>query len=314
MALRGAYWKKRRSHFRKRGQNVSGRPLKRRYRSTGRTRRSTKRPMSKKRILNVTSRKKRDTMLSWSNTAPNGAPQSFAVGGANIPGSTYGSFLWCATARDLSNGSGANTISLQSQRTAQVCFMRGLSEKLRIQTNSGLPWFHRRICFTSKAIQFYTRAAADTGSLVNPVAPYLESSNGYTRLWSNDQINNIPNTVNERQSLIFKGSNGQDWNDILIAPLDTARINVKYDRTQMIRSGNANGTVKLINLWHPMNKNLVYDDDEAGDRMTASPISVQSKLGMGDYYVYDIFVPGVGATATDILNVGAVSSLYWHEK
>lgn len=303
--------KPRRSYAKSARKPRSARPS----RSIGKTRRYTrKRPMSKKRILNITSRKKRDTMLSWSNTSPTGTVQAFAVGGANIRGNTYGTFLWCATARDLSNGSGANTISLQSQRTAQTCFMRGLSEKLRLQTSSGVPWFHRRICFTSKDAVFTDKADDDTGSLVNSTTPYLQTSNGYARLWRNDQINNAPNTINERQSVIFKGSNGQDWNDVLIAPLDTARITVKYDRTSLIRSGNASGTVQLRNMWHPMNKNLVYDDDEAGDRMIAQQYSVESKAGMGDYYVYDIFVPGVGATATDILNVGAVSSLYWHEK
>lgn len=63
-----------------------------------------------------------------------------------------------------------------------------------------------------------------------------------------------------------------------------------------------------------MNKNLVYNDDEAGTSESTGYYSVDSKAGMGDYYVLDLMSGGQGATASDLLRLDLSSSLYWHEK
>lgn len=63
-----------------------------------------------------------------------------------------------------------------------------------------------------------------------------------------------------------------------------------------------------------MNHNLVYDDDESGVAEASGHLSVSSKAGMGDYYIMDIFSAGLGAGASDLLNIYANSTLYWHEK
>jgi len=111
-----------------------------------------------------------------------------------------------------------------------------------------------------------------------------------------------------------KGRKSIDWSDPIIAPLDTSRITVKYDKTITSKSGNDRGTVREFKLWHPMNKNLVYGDDEAGDNMTTVFRSVTSKAGMGDYYVMDVITPGSGAVTSDQLLLQSNSTLYWHEK
>lgn len=254
-------------------------------------------------------------MLSWSNTVSNGTSRPIAAGNAYVAGNTIGSFLWLATAQDLTDNGSRGTVAQVAQRTATVCYMRGLKENIRIQTSSGLPWFHRRICFTSKGSEpFITRAPNDTGTPPNPVTPYLETTGGMQRLWLNQAVNASDNTLAGRYGVLFKGTAGIDWNDVLTAPVDTARVTLKFDKTWTIRSGNANGTVAERKLWHAMNSNLVYDEDETGVAQTSEFRSVESKAGMGDYYVLDILFPGEAGTTTDFISLSSTSSLYWHEK
>uniref|UniRef100_A0AAU6S592 Capsid protein n=1 Tax=Myotis emarginatus feces associated gemycircularvirus 2 TaxID=3139992 RepID=A0AAU6S592_9VIRU len=310
-----AYARKRRYTRRPSGSSrgrKTTRPSARRYRSTGRTRRYTrKRPMSKKSILNVTSEKKRDTMLAWTNTGTTGASITPKQDATYISAATGAFYIWCATSRDLLVGGQLAPKANESARTATTCYMRGLSEKLRIQSSSGLPWFHRRICFTAKGPTPYRlQYTGDSGA----AAVELENSNGYVRFWQNQAVNNTTNYQNEVFALIFKGAQGVDWSDLITAPVDQRRITVKFDKTWTYRSGNANGMVKETKLWHAMNHNLVYNDDEAGTAEGTSAFSTTSKAGMGDYYVIDIIGGGAGGTASDILRIDSTSSLYWHEK
>lgn len=258
----------------------------------------------------MSSRKKRNGMLSWSNTSSTGASQTVASGPAYVNGTGTGFFLWNATANDLNTGGGAyNTISQESQRTSTTCYMRGLSEHVRIQTSSGLPWFWRRICFTFRG----TFPNASDSPTQAP-RTLQDTTNGIVRLWFNMDVNNTPNLRNQVDGIIFKGAKGVDWNDFIVAPVDTRRVSLKYDRTMCIRSGNAAGTVKESKMWHPMNKNLVYDDDESGDQEATSYLSVTSKAGMGDYYVLDLLQAGTGGGTSDQILLQANSTLYWHEK
>jgi hypothetical protein len=266
--------------------------------------------MSKRRILNTSSRKKRNGMLSWSNTTTSGSVRSPAIGPAYVNGAVGGFFAWQATAQQLDAQS---TIANQATRTATTCYMKGLAEHLRIQTSSGLPWFHRRICFTLKGINpFNSALSTDTPNF--PISYYVDTSNGIERLWQNEKINNMPNTLNAQWGLLFKGVVDKDWNDYIIAPIDTTRVSVKFDKTWTMQSGNSSGIVRERKLWHPMNHNLVYDDDENGDVESSSYNSTTSRAGMGDYYVIDMFQPGAGGSSTDLLQITTNSTLYWHEK
>jgi len=273
--------------------------------------------MSKKRILNITSRKKRNGMLTMTNANDAGTVGNASNRIANliVSNNSYRG-IWIATAQDLVDGVGAGTrVSEAAARTATTCYMRGLGEHIRIQTSSGIPWFWRRICFTFKGAAFTQYDTRDTPILTDPInLRYQDSSNGMQRLFANEYLNNMPNTIDGEDDVIFKGRKSIDWSDPIIAPLDTSRITVKYDKTITIKSGNDRGTVREFKLWHPMNKNLVYGDDEAGDNMTTVFRSVTSKAGMGDYYVMDVITPGSGAVTSDQLLLQSNSTLYWHEK
>ncbi|ASH99146.1 capsid protein [Giant panda associated gemycircularvirus] len=298
------YRRKTRRTYRK--STRGARPSARRSRYTVKTRRYTrKRPMSKRSVLNATSRKKRDTMLSYSNVtaaAPSGGT-TFSTNPSILVGNQQYILPWVCTARDLSNASGgANIIINRSERTSTVCYMRGLAENIRIQTTNGMPWMWRRVCFTLKG-DYLFNLSTSTALLFNETAP-----GGMRRSVTNwAGIGSLP-------ELIFRGTANVDWNDYYSAPLDTSRIKVMYDRVRTIAAGNEEGCTRTYKQWHSMNKNLVYDDEERGDGEVGANFSTQGRQGMGDYYVVDFFLARTGSTSSDQLSFNPEASLYWHEK
>lgn len=193
--------------------------------------------------------------------------------------------------------------------------MRGYKENLRIQTSTPLPWLWRRVTFTYKGDDFLVGVPnTNETPYVQPYVPYSDTSIGMARKWFNLQVNNQPQTVAAYNGLIFKGRAGQDWNDVITAKVDNSRITVKSDVTRRITTGNNSGHFSERKLWYPMNANLTYDDDEVGGQMETSYTSTSTKYGMGDYYIVDYIVPGVGSSSSDILNMNCTASLYWHEK
>lgn len=67
-------------------------------------------------------------------------------------------------------------------------------------------------------------------------------------------------------------------------------------------------------MWHSMNKNLVYADDENAGGLNVQFYSTQSKAGMGDFIVVDYFQARKGSTSSQQLSFGTTATLYWHEK
>lgn len=252
-------------------------------------------------------------MLAWTNTSPTGASQTSAPGSATVVATVAYRSIWICTAQDLTDQAGViGRIGETAVRTATSTYMKGLSEKIRIQSSSGLPWFWRRICFTAKGSDLSAFSPADTPISTN--TRFLDTTSGIQRLFFNESLNNQPNTINNHDAIIFKGAKGVDWTDYMIAPIDTSRVSLKYDKTRTFQSGNTLGVLKEFKMWHPMNHNMSYADDESGDAEVTSYYSVTSKVGMGDYYVMDIIQSGLGATTSDLLNITSSSTLYWHEK
>lgn len=296
-------------------------PRRRRFTRSTRFRRpayrSRRRMPSRKALLNVTSRKKRDTMLTVTNTSGTGTTQPVALGDLVIRGDTgYAMLPFLVTARNLTTAGITNLTVDTSDRTSSTCYMKGFAEHLRVTTSSSLPWLWRRICFTTKDDIFTTKVNGDQ-TPVQPYAPWYDTTTsniGMTRLFFNVQVNNIPNTTDVFNGIIFKGQAGKDWNDIMTAALDTSRITVKSDTVKSIQSNNERGVIKEYKRYYPMNSNLVYDDDENGAAELGSYLTTKGKPGMGDYYIFDYIVPGRGGTGTDYMAINATSTLYWHEK
>jgi len=219
--------------------------------------------------------------------------------------------LWCATARTrdiASDGPLDGNINNEAVRTAQTCYMRGLSESIEIQIADGMPWQWRRICFTARNLV-----------TILPEGGVAGTAFYHSTLFTSGQqrtMNLIPTTgmVNAFESLLFKGAKGQDWIDPMLAQVDNLRVDIKYDKTISIASGNEDGVIRKFKRWHPMNRNLTYDDDENGGSYNDKKFSVLDKRGMGDYYICDYFTPRVGAATTNRLRVGINATLYWHER
>lgn len=142
---------------------------------------------------------------------------------------------------------------------------------------------------------------------------YLETSNGWVRQLANLRGTAIENSFTTH---VFRGTRNVDWSDFHTAKVDTGRITVKSDRKTLLYSGNDTGIARVYNRWYPMNKNLLYNNDENGEAENNTVVSVTSKQGMGDYFVMDFFdcVNPAGGTDQSILRWTAHSTLYWHEK
>ncbi|WGD01137.1 MAG: capsid protein [Genomoviridae sp.] len=309
MAYRRKYTSRRSRPKRKSSRRSYGKRPTRRARTTRRNP-----SMSRKRLLNITSRKKKNTMLVWSNTNNvTGASQATQPAPITANGNTAYRGFWIATAQDLTDQTGIlGRVGEEAVRTATSCYMRGVAEHLRIQTSSALPWFWRRICFTYKGPELTNVSSLD--SPTSSIYAYLDTTSGMQRLGFNQNVANMPNTINNHDSIIFRGAKGLDWQDYIVAPVDNSRVSLKFDKTWTLRSGNQSGTVKEVKLWHPMNKTLMYGDDESGDLQATNYTSVSSKIGMGDYYIMDIIAPGQGGTASDLMVMVPNTTLYWHEK
>lgn len=274
--------------------------------------------MSKRSLLNTTSRKKRNDMLTYSNTAADGSitpGENTSKQPLNVRANSTFVGVWAATAMNLKRGNGYNIISDVGARTSTTCFMRGLAEHWRIQTSSSLPWFHRRICFTT----------ADKNWVRYFQSSPLQPENTYTDVEGEGmqrQLENFaegdPNKVNPFQyytDRLFKGERNIDWNDFITAKVDDKRVKVKYDRVRTITSGNERGTVRSFKFWHGMNKNLTYDDDVSGEETFVTNYwAAETNQGMGNYMIVDIIQPGAGGTASDLFRVSSEATMYWHEK
>lgn len=272
----------------------------------GKRRSYTKRPRTQKAILNLTSKKKSDTMLNSTNIsveAPSGST-TFNTTPAVLTAEGLYIIPWIATARPaLLNSELAFPID-KATRTSTSCYMRGLKETITIATTTGAPWMWRRVCFTLKG-------DALTGLVGNNFTWWRATSNqGVVRNVTN--IYASTNALNALKNCIFAGAEQYDWANVFNAKLDTERISVKYDKTRTFSSGNANGIIRNMRMWFPMNHNIVYDDDEIAGSVVTTPYSTTAKPGMGDYYIVD-FIQGVG-TNTDRMNFSIEGKLYWHEK
>lgn len=300
MYRRKSYSSRARRPIRSTGRRRSSRRV---YRTKKRTYR--KRGITMRKILNKTSRKKRDTMVLQTNVSTTTPVGNATYNRGPAPVSQNSIYIWCPTARDLSNSTGGVNPSLvDSARTATTCYMHGLKEKITFSTNDATPWLWRRVVIYSKDPDFRT-STSGAGSTFNT---FIENSAGYARV-VNQPVNGA--FYDDR---LWKGQINIDWDDFMTAPVDNSRNDVVYDKTVTMSSGAQLGMYRSFNRWHGINKNLVYGDDENGASTATSYWSVSDKRGCGDMYVIDIFKPGAGVQTNSVLYFKPEASLYWHEK
>lgn len=296
--------------------------------------------MSKRSILNTTSLKKRDLLLPVTNSTldpqiPSQALPAILGSGRptppRTPAYTY-CIPWIPTYRKpVLNASSA---AYKSSLTTGTPYMKGLSENITISVTGGVPWQWRRICFTYKGnrlfqpfqsgstsyepLKFFRNSYEDETAIFRPMydlASYYGESGGPTTT--------NPEALQQLYLFLFQGNPTQftdsvtstDWINVMTAKTDNSEVNIKYDKTVNLASGNDEGIQRNYRRYHPMEKNLIYDSFESGNDTGYFPYSTGSKPGMGDYYVVDFFQARYGSDAdAGNLIFDPRATIYWHEK
>ena len=220
--------------------------------------------------------------------------------------------IWCATARPLREIFTNDRGEVTAGRNSRTCFIRGLKFKDTYVTDDGEGWRHRQIIFTAK------------GEL--PLGEENEGDRTISSVTSSDGRETFYRGMADLPlesrtplfALLFKGNGNPsagvlDWTDLIQAPVDTTRFKVLSDRQVNIRSGNDSGTMKTRSTWVPINKNLVYGDEEVGNQMFSTYKSTTGKPGIGDVYVLDMFTC-INTAAGSTMLFNPTTTLYWHEK
>uniref|UniRef100_A0A8A4XAT3 Capsid protein n=1 Tax=Turdus hortulorum Genomoviridae sp. TaxID=2814995 RepID=A0A8A4XAT3_9VIRU len=306
-SLRGSsrYGKKKRGGVRRRSYGK-----KRPYRKN--------RAMSKRKLVNMMSRKKRDVMMSSAAAGSNPDPNSTTVDGPlTILGTTTSTYhtgyhmtLQCPSHRFLN----PNNAAFLAYRTATRPYIRGLSEKYQITPNDAAVWEHRRIVFATKS-QFVAAVLPNIGA---QTASSDFNSRRQFRDMSGVTTGNYTTLQTQLYDVVFAGVDTVDWRNPMLAKVDRARVDVLSDTRYQIASSNQVGRTRLKNFWTPVNKTLQYDDEENGLSVSPSAVSVQDKRGMGNIFVLDLFVclnpVDNVAPQNSYLLVSSQQTLYWHEK
>lgn len=238
-------------------------------------------------------------MAPVSTTATGGTP---TAGSVTISGNVSYFFTWCPTARARQAGSDPTSVT---NRESDTVFIRGLKENITFRTvasgtNGAACWLWRRVVFTTKGL------AAAQGTSID----YLYTSSGYVRLLADQNTSSFGSVIS---ALIFQGNFGTDWNDLMTAKTDNTRVTIHYDKVRRLAPGSASNQIWRYKMWHPFNKNLVYNNEENGPNETNQVYSTLGKPGMGDAYVVDMFTCATNSS-TETLAFNPEACLYWHEK
>lgn len=223
----------------------------------------------------------------------------FPVGQTNPANEFF--YVWNATARPGETFDGQRGSKLDtSLRTSESIYAKGLRERITLETNNSAPWEWRRICFTSKDDFGQTDATTSTF--------FRQTSNGMVRMLS------ALSSGIYLQDELFEGERNSDWLSVFTAPLSRKNFSIKYDKTRIIRSTNNSGTIREYKLWHPMESTLAYREEQNGETMTESAVSVTGRVGMGNYYVIDMFRKHGVNDDQSTLTFTPEATFFWHEK
>lgn len=207
-----------------------------------------------------------------------------------------------------------NNASYQSYRTSSRPYIRGLSERVELTPNDGSTWWWRRVVFAVK-----TRVTPTAGVEASIGAQSTSSATSFRQVrdLSGAIAGDYQTTNAAMQDVLFEGIQGVDYLGPMSAKLDRTRVTVLKDVSRTISSGNQVGRPRVVRDWTSVNKTLVYDDQENGLSMNPSPVSVNSKAGIGNIYVVDFIScpnPANAVANGTAMTFNPASTLYWHER
>jgi len=224
-------------------------------------------------------------------------------GPAVLNGAGRSTILWCPTQRD--RASTPYIDNSEHARTSKSIFLRGVREFASIRTNSPDAWRWRRIIFSVKGIFVYlpvqSRFSVET------------SDQGWSRAIPDYSGSASTTARNALEALIFAGEAGKDWASVFTAKVDHSRITPLFDKTRILRSGNQQGSYFKNKLWLPVNKTLLYADEESGNNVQDGSLSAVSRQGVGDIFIFDLFDCSTQNSAST-LTFEPEATMYWHER
>nr|QTE03668.1 MAG: capsid protein [Gemycircularvirus] len=297
-----------------------------RYRRSSRApRRTYRKPirrMSRRGMINTLSKKKRDTSMSAAaSDETNPGPEAPFTGlnvrvsaatGTNtlLPG--VHSFLYVPTERFLA----PNNAYYVAQRTASNPFYKGISETYTFLPNDSSVWWHRRIVFATKRRYEQEIEQLANGGYFAPGTSSTQNTRRKLRDMSmSDGLDGFEAIQANLIADVFRGVFNVDWFDSMRAALDKTRITVLSDRLTTIKSQNDSPAPRIVKHYTPINKTVVYADEESGQTMQPSQFSVESKTGLGNIYILDLVeCPVPTDTTTTTVSFGSTQTVYWHEK
>ncbi|QKQ15110.1 Cap [Zizania latifolia genomoviridae] len=261
-----------------------------------RRKRRAGRSMSTKAILNLTSVKKKDTMIQG-QVLGDGSVSTAPYFRIDMGPNSY--TAWCQNASYRERG---NSLAAPVRNLRDI-YLKGFAETIRVDTNSGNPLFVRRM-----VVSMPNRIDLTGGASIPNNQPTRVVKDGIHYIG----IGNGPLNTGLYE-LIFAGRQGTDWSDVLSAKLDSRRMRIHSDKTLFIKSGNAAEAVKQYKFWDRINKKVQYDDEEIGNDVFTSGFTTTSTQGhqQNVYVVYLFFNPSGVAVTTDIAQQ---RTMYWHER
>lgn len=278
-------------------------------RTTRAVRRRPRARTSRRRILNITSQKKSDSLGPGTSTAAGViTPGSLIINSSGTP--TYIAFSPTQRIQSSPGLTSNQSFNPQALRTNQRTFAKGYAEAVRLTWDNGTSWTWRRIVFSVKQDPTALAGATASGLQTASVASF---SQGATPRTIRVVTTLTTSDGGLASGLVFKGGAATDFNDIATAQVDRDRIHLHYDRVTVLNCPSGTTTTRICKFYHKFNKNLYYNDDEFGvSENTGWSASGSSPLG--DVYVLDMFESATNPGTPATLQFNPTGTYYWHER
>lgn len=252
--------------------------------------------MGSRRILNLTSVKKKDTMMP-ALVATDGSVSPTPTVSVNLPANSYVSWTQAISYRER------QSVMTAPARNLRDIYLKGFAETLRIDTNSPNPIMVRRLVVSAPV-----RIDLTGGITGNDTQPTHVVDNGTHFIGLGVGTKNI-----DLYETLFEGSSTRDWQDVFIAKIDNRRWRVHSDKTFQVRSGNTGDAFRQMKFWDPINKKVQYDDEERGNDIYGSGWTTTSTQGH-QQNVYCIYIWYNQMSAAINPQITQQRTMYWHER
>lgn len=246
--------------------------------------------VSRRAILNITSTKKQDNMLS---TNPSGLPGGYSGGSAT--------FLFCPSFRQRAVDVSGETEDATAARLTQSTYVRGIKEKIYVTTAGGSPVRWRRIVYETK--NRATNITAGSYQATLPADVRVRPMQVQT-----------PGSILAIAGHVMAGVIGTDYLSLINGKPDPNKVRVYRDNTYTLNPGNATGHAKEHTFWTGINGTLTYADNEAGNDEVSSPWAEEGRMGLGNIFILDIFDIAITTTPPTEVSFVPQTTYYWHER